>query len=73
MMTPRAVPCRYLRMRPTALIEGGPTARKPISAAICDNAVASTYGHVLHETYDAEQWLKIETCRMCPQYLSIHP
>lgn len=72
MTTPRAVPCKHLRMRPMSIINST-YGDKPSSAAICECSHASTYGNVLLEHYDADRWSALETCRTCPDYLSVRP
>lgn len=73
MTTPRAVPCKHLRMRPMALANGGGLQHKPLSAAVCDNREADEFGRVLLDSYDAGQWLSLESCRQCPNYHGIRP
>jgi hypothetical protein len=46
---------------------------KPLSAAICENEKAATHGQVLHDGYDASQWLMLGTCRNCPHYQAVRP
>lgn len=58
-------------MRPVA--RAGRDVGKPSSAAVCENEQAETFGSVLLDEYDAEQWVKLETCRACPQYQAIRP
>lgn len=70
MTTPRAVPCRFLRMRPLALAAA---AQKPQSAAVCENQTAGHRGAVLREEYDAGQWTALDTCRSCPSYQALRP
>ena len=73
MTTPRAVPCKHLRMRPMALVNGDAREGKPVSAALCENQVASTYRRVLLDTYDAGQWLRLQICRSCTHYQAVRP
>ena len=73
MTTPRAVPCKYLRMRPVALVNGAAREGKPVSAAVCESQIGSHQGRVLLDGYDAGQWLRLETCRSCPHYQAVRP